>query len=132
MGFSLYDVRRVLNDPQSFADTYAPGSAIGIAQSDDDEFCLMGLLLANNDDIPHVFVLWFGFSDGSKDARLLSVTVPAGAGYAGVPPTDALANLPLTPTTLLILGRGGWLNIDLEDPPSSGKSVLVFPTVGIF
>lgn len=88
------------------------------------------ILLANDDTIAHVVT--FQLSGVIPDCIIGSVNVPAGQGFAGTPPLEAIAALALGAVAALILPIGCNINARADVAVTAAKHLYVCAMGGMF
>lgn len=84
--------------------------------------------LSNNDTIDHVVALVVSLN--SVTARVACINVPAGSGFAGVPPVEVYTATPTTPVGGLVVDVNALLYVTLEVAMATGKVLQVFASGG--
>lgn len=84
--------------------------------------------LSNNDTIDHVVALVVSLN--AVAARVACVNVPAGSGFAGVPPVEVYPATSATPVGGLVVDVNALLYVTLEVALNTGKVLQVFASGG--
>lgn len=128
MGFLQYNEGQPFNAAAIFNNASGTAQVQIIATSTHGGRRIDQIIACSTDTVDRVVDVWFACANGVT-TLLGSVTVPAGAGIAGVVAVDLIAHLPLTVYGGLPMQAGDALLLAMEVAVTAGKSIY-FSTLG--
>ena len=129
MGFQVFD-ERMLMDCHFVADDGTPTGIHNILFAPEYGARVDSFMVSSTDTIDHMIGL--DVSYGGTVIQLGSINIPAGSGFAGVPPVDLLSPFVLPALACLLLAPTAGLHIELLVALSATKNLIFFGQVGAF
>lgn len=130
MPLQQFDEREAFSGTTLFDDTYVVGIALTVWVTNAQTSRIDTLTAINNDTIDHNLWVDWTYQDGTHPG--IQLTIPAGAGYGGVPVVDVLEALFGAAFHYLCLAGGQSVACGLAETVNTGKSVVVIGNGGKF
>lgn len=131
MGFSAFDVHQLESAGAVLLDDQVADEISWYGGDLLPSRALLSLVAATDDTVNSQVDIYVAMNT-SFPRKLMSVTVPAGSGYAGMPAVDLLLGLTWGVIGFPIIAPGDDWGYALHAAPSTGKTVALYAIVGYF